>query len=268
MADIRELCRDLEAEHQVLDAAVAGLPDSGWDAPTPAEGWSVRDQISHLAFFDEEAATAAADPERFRAEAAEAVRDLHRFIDGPTARGRSMAAPEVLAWWRAARLALIDAFEGLDASARLPWYGPAMSAPSFVTARLMETWAHGQDVFDGLGLDRPATARLRHIAHLGVRALPNSYRARRLPVPDDPVRVALTGPAGEVWTWGEDGVENVVRGPALDFCLVVTQRRHPDDTALEAVGPVATEWLSIAQAFAGPPGSGRRPGYSARSGGR
>ena len=179
-----------------------------------------------------------------------------------------MPAAEVLAWWRAARRTLLDAFDRLDASARVPWYGPAMSAPSFVTARLMETWAHGQDVFDGLGLDRPASARLRHIAHLGVRALPNSYRANRLPVPDDPVRVVLSGPDGEEWTWGEDGVENVVRGAALDFCLVVTRRRHRDDTALEASGPVANEWLTIAQAFAGPPGSGRRPGYSAPSGGR
>ena len=260
MADIQELCGDLAAEHQVLDAAVDGLAPAAWDAPTPAEGWTVRDQISHLAFFDATAAVAASDPARFRADAAEAVKDLPRFIAGPTVRGRSMSAAEVLEWWRAARRSLLETLEGFEPSTRVPWYGSTMSAPSFVTARLMETWAHGQDVFDALGARRPATARLRHIAHLGVRALPNSYRAHRRPVPEDLVRVELTGPGGEVWTWGEEGAANVVRGPALDFCLVVTQRRHPDDTRLETAGPVAAEWISIAQAFAGPPGSGRRPG--------
>ena len=65
---------------------------------------------------------------------------------------------------------------------------------------------------------------------------------------------------GEDWTWGDEGVVDQVRGPALDFCLVVTQRRHLDDTALEVEGPVAAEWMSIAQAFAGPPGPGRKAG--------
>jgi uncharacterized protein (TIGR03084 family) len=124
----------------------------------------------------------------------------------------------------------------------------------------METWAHGQDVADTLDVRRVPTGRLRHVAFLGVRALPNSYRARGLAVPAEPVRVELDGPEGDTWVYGPDGAADVVRGPALDFCLVVTRRRHPADTDLETAGPVAAEWLSIAQAFAGPPGQGRRPG--------
>jgi uncharacterized protein (TIGR03084 family) len=138
-----------------------------------------------------------------------------------------------------------------------------MSIASSITARIMETWAHGQDVADALGVERAPTDRLRHVAFIGARALANSYQARGLPVPDTPVRVELRAPGGAVWAFGPEGAADTVRGPALDFCLAVTQRRHLDDLDLELRGPVANEWLSIAQAFAGPPGPGRRPGQFA-----
>jgi uncharacterized protein (TIGR03084 family) len=134
-----------------------------------------------------------------------------------------------------------------------------MSAASSVTARLMETWAHGQDIADALGIERPPTARLRHIAHIGVSTIGFSFAVRGLPPPDEPVRIEITGPDEAVWTWGPADTPNVVRGPALDFCLVVTQRRHPADTAVTTTGPVARQWISIAQAFAGAPGPGRPP---------
>jgi uncharacterized protein (TIGR03084 family) len=135
-----------------------------------------------------------------------------------------------------------------------------MGMVSFVTARLMETWAHGQDVVDGLGVVREPTARLRHVAEIGVRARPWSFAVRGRPVPEAPVRVELTLPDGSRWAAGPEDAADVVRGTALDFCLVVTQRRHPADVSLAVSGPVAREWISIAQAFAGPPGAGRRPG--------
>jgi uncharacterized protein (TIGR03084 family) len=135
-----------------------------------------------------------------------------------------------------------------------------MGAMSFVSARLMETWAHGQDVADALGVTRAPTGRLRHIAHLGVRSRPFSYLVRGLSAPTDPVGVSLIGPSGETWMWDtEVAPVDHVHGPALDFCLVVTQRRHVADTDLEVQGPAAREWLAIAQAFAGPPGAGRPP---------
>ncbi len=71
-------------------------------------------------------------------------------------------------------------------------------------------------------------------------------------------------PGGGTWTWGPDGARDMVTGPALDFCLAVTQRRHVDDTTLRITGPVAAEWMGIAQAFAGPPGPGRAPGRSVK----
>ena len=248
-----QLCEDLAAEHADLERLVAGLEEDGLATPTPAEGWAVRDQLSHLAWFDEAAVTAAVDPDAFRAGLAEALADLDAYVERPVTEGRARSADDLLGWWREARTRLVAALRHVDPAERVPWYGPAMSATSFATARLMETWAHGQDVADGLGATRAPSDRLHHVAHLGVRALPNSYLTRDLPVPAVPVRVKLTGPGGDPWVWGDEDAPDCVSGSALDFCLVVTQRRHVEDTVLRATGPVATEWLSIAQAFAGGP---------------
>ncbi len=258
MPALDELIADLAAEHADLDQLVDGLDEAGLDRPTPADGWSVRDQVSHLAWFDEQATLAVRDPDAFVAGLPDALAD-DAFTDRAVVAGRAMAGPALRAWWRGARAELLDALAELGPGTRVPWYGPPMSPASFTTARLMETWAHGQDVADGLEAERAPTDRLRHVAFLGVRALPNSYRVRGLPVPDAAVRVELTAPSGTTWAWGEESASEVVRGPAVDFCLVVTQRRHVDDTELVAEGPVAADWLRLAQAFAGPPGPGRVP---------
>ncbi len=239
---------------------LAPLDDAGWDAPTPAAGWAVRDQVSHLAFFEDAATLAVTDPTAFNAFAEEAMARGGDPMEDHLRRGRAMKGGDVLDWWRQARRRLFAASAGLRADARVPWFGPPMGLMSFLSARLMETWAHGQDVVDGLGLERLPTARLRHVAHLGVKARPFSYVARGRPAPDVPVRVCLTGPSGERWEWDADAEsQNSVAGSALDFCLVVTQRRNIVDTDLIVDGPTAREWLSIAQAFAGPPGPGRPP---------
>jgi uncharacterized protein (TIGR03084 family) len=264
--DMSGLIEDLLAETRVLTAMLAA-EGTGWDTPTPAEGWLVRDQVSHLAYFDEAATEAVTDPGRFRAGREEALSDVEEFTARVVARYRVLSGAELLAWWQGARAAMVDAMGGLDPSTRVPWYGPDMSVASALTARIMETWAHGQDIADALGARRPPTSALRQVAHIGVRTLPNSYLARGATPPETPVRVELTGPAGDGWVWGPPDAADVVRGPALDFCLVVTQRRHLDDTAVEVRGPVAAEWMSIAQAFAGPPGAGRRPGQFPRPSG-
>ncbi|OJY49107.1 MAG: TIGR03084 family protein [Pseudonocardia sp. 73-21] len=253
---------DIEAETADLRSLIAELPDgpAGWDASTPAAGWAVRDQISHLAFFDDVAVRSATDPEGFTAEVLPMLADGRISPDTIAERYRPMPGAELLSWFDGARIALVAAFAAIDPSVRVPWFGLPMSAASSLTARIMETWAHGQDVADALGVTRVPSARLRHVAHIGVGARAFSYMANGLEVPTEPVRVELTAPEGTVWTWGPDGAPDRVTGPALDFCLLVTQRRHRDDTALEATGPLAGRWLSIAQAFAGPPGGGRTAG--------
>jgi uncharacterized protein (TIGR03084 family) len=256
------ICADLAAEHQSLDALVAMLRDSDWIRPTPAAGWSIADSISHLVYFDETATLAATDGEAFKHHAGALVASLASTegVDPSVELGRTTPPATLLSTWRANRDALLVALRSLDPKARVPWYGPAMGARSFATARLMETWAHGQDIVDALGAPPVVSDRLKHVAHIGVGARPFSYMTRGMTVPDAAVHVALRAPSGEVWTWGDAAAGDVVRGDALDFCLAVTQRRHVDDVDLEIVGGAAREWMSIAQSFAGAPGSGRAAG--------
>jgi uncharacterized protein (TIGR03084 family) len=257
------LADDLAAESAVLRGLLARLDDAGWQTPTPAAGWAVRDQVSHLAHFDDVAVRAATEPDAFTAELAESVAEGGIDPDQVAARYRALPPEALLSWFDSSRNGLIEVFRGLDAGLRVPWFGPPMSAASSLTARIMETWAHGQDVADALGATREPTDRLRHVAHIGVRAMPFSYALRDREAPTAPVRVELAAPGGGTWAWGPDDAADRVTGPALDFCLLVTQRRHRDDTALQVTGPVADEWLGIAQAFAGAPGRGRDPGQFA-----
>ncbi len=256
------ICDDLAAEHHSLDEVVATLDEDGWSRATPAVGWSIRDQISHLWFFDQRAAMALRDSDEFAADTEQLI--AAGGTAASVAPGRAMTGSQLLKEWRADREILLSLARTVDPATRIPWYGPSMGARSFITARLMETWAHGQDVVDALGANRPPTSRLRHVAHIGVRARPFSYVINGKEMPEVPVHVALTAPDGSAWEWdgpASDSVRgDIVNGTALDFCLVVTQRRHLADTSLQIEGAAATEWMSIAQAFAGEPGNGRVPG--------
>jgi uncharacterized protein (TIGR03084 family) len=259
---VQSICDDLAAEHHDLDGVVDRLSGSEWLTPTPSPGWAIRDQISHLWFFDQRALMALTDRDAFAADALWMM--ANGGTDASIEPGRSIEPAELLTRWREVRQQLLDAASVLDPSTRVPWYGPAMAARSFITARLMETWAHGQDIVDALGVSRIPTARLRHVAHIGVRARPFSYAVNNMTIPPVDVVVRLTGPAGEKWSWGDEDSVDQVSGAALDFCLVVTQRRHLADTSLEIVGEAATEWMGIAQAFAGGAGAGRQPGQFTR----
>lgn len=261
MASILEsVVDDLAAEQAALEAVLTRLPRASWELPTHAPGWSVRDQVAHLAHFDELATLAIRAPGEFQSS----LRRPENREDAYLAVARNLPAPELLDRWRSSARDLVSAAGTLDASQRVPWAGPAMSAVSFITARLMETWSHGLDVVDVVEIPRPDTDRLRHVAFIGVRAMPYSYTNRGLTPPAAPVRVSLLAPSGATWELGDESSENVVRGSATDFCRVVTRRRHVADTGLEVRGPVATEWMEIAQAFAGPPGDGRQPGEFAK----
>ncbi|MCZ4537359.1 TIGR03084 family metal-binding protein [Gordonia terrae] len=250
---------DLEAESAQLDTLLAGLDDAGWATPTPATGWTIAHQIAHLAWTDEVAAIAATDPDRFGALLSEAASGAATYVDDAAEAGAAAPADEILAGWRAARDRLADALREVPAGVKIPWFGPPMSAASMATARLMETWAHGLDVADALGVPVVPTDRIRSVVHIGVRTRDFAYIVNGRTPPAEPFHYALTAPSGEIWTWGPDDASNSVRGPALDFCFLVTQRRALADLALELIGPDAVEWSDIAQCFAGPPGPGREP---------
>ncbi|MGW2030490.1 TIGR03084 family metal-binding protein [Streptomyces sp. NPDC001811] len=259
MADPTPVIDDLRAESGELDRLVAELSPDQWALPTPAPGWTVAHQIAHLAWTDRSALLAVTDAGAFQALVEKALAAPDAFVGEGAEEGAVLPPADLLAAWRAGRAALDRALRDAPAGARFPWYGPPMSAASMATARLMETWAHGLDIADALGVVRPPTDRLRHVARLGVRTRDFAFGVHGLTPPAEEFRVELTAPSGQVWAYGDEHAAQRVTGPALDFCLLVTQRAHRDDLALTAEGPDAGRWLDIAQAFAGPPGTGRPP---------
>lgn len=256
---MKAICDDLEAETAALRAVVANLTEEQWRLATPAAGWDTHETVVHLGQADWAASLAVLDQTGFgdlKTAMSSGGTDLARAAEADI---DSMSGAEVWAWFENERARMIAAFRELGAKDRIPWFGPDMSALSFATARLMETWSHGADVADTFGLPWPDTDRLRHVAHIGVTTRGWSYVNRGLPVPEGNVRVELTSPSGELWAWGPADAESTVTGPALDFCLLATQRRHRSEVNLVGTGALADEWLDIAQAFAGPPTDTRGP---------
>ncbi|HSP39274.1 MAG TPA: TIGR03084 family metal-binding protein [Frankiaceae bacterium] len=258
MADLEAILADLTNESEALERMLSGLTDADWQRPTPAEGWTVAHQIAHLAWTDEVATIAAQDASAFADVLKRAIAEPDA-VDVEAEAGAQAEPAKLIARWRASRAALADALRAVPPGTKLPWFGPPMSAASMATARSMETWAHGQDVADALGLPHEPGPVLQHVAHLGVRTRDFAYVLHDRTPPSDPFRVELAAPDGSTWVWGPEDSPSVVRGPAVDFCLLVTQRRHRDDVSLQVTGTEAEQWLGIAQAFAGPPGEGRPP---------
>ena len=259
MARIDQIVSALDAESEALDAVVTALPPEQWATATPSEGWTVAHQIGHLLWTDRVSLLAVTDPDGFAALLAEAVGDPMGFVDAGAEVEAAREPGELLADWRATRGRLAGALTAVPEGTKLPWFGPPMSAPSMATARMMETWAHGLDVADALGVTIDPDDRIRNVVHLGVRTRNFAYMLNGLDAPADEFRWEITAPSGELWTWGPEDATNVVRGGAVDFCQLVTQRRHLDDLDLELIGDDAQQWASIAQVFAGLPGSGREP---------
>jgi uncharacterized protein (TIGR03084 family) len=248
---------DLRAESDDLDRLVAELPAADWCRPTPAEGWTVAHQIAHLWWTDRVAVISVTDADGFAALLTEAWKNPLGFVDEGAEELSKTPPAEMLAQWRSTRNRLHDALTTVTDGRKLPWFGPPMSAASMASARMMETWAHGVDVADALGVTREPTARLRSIAHIGVRTRDFAYTVHELTPPTEVFRVELSAPGGGAWTWGPDDAAQRVTGPAEDFALLVTQRRALHDLDVTAVGADAQKWLTVAQAFAGPPGKGR-----------
>lgn len=253
---MKEVCADLLDQYSEVAALAETLTPEQWQAKTAFFGWTPWDEIAHLCFFDETGLLAATDADAFAENTRALMTELGkgREISAITReKYGAMNGAQLVAYWRSCFEALTAALALLDAKARLPWYGPTMSARSFATARMMETWAHGQDVFDTVRVRRQPSRHLKHIAHIGVTTYGWTFVNRNLPVPEPVPYIELSAPGNETWTWNEPSVDNAVRGKAEEFCLVVTQRRNIQDTQLQVTGAPAMHWMSIAQCFAGPP---------------
>ena len=257
MAGPGPIVADLRAESDDLDALVTSVPADRWADPTPAPGWTIAHQVGHLLWTDRVALIAITDEAGFAEVQAAAVADPVGIVDAGAEELATVWPAELLAEWRVTRVRLHDALLAVPDGRKLPGFGPPMSAASMATARLMETWAHGLDVADALGVKRPATDRLRSIAHLGVRTRDYAFLVNKLTPPGELFLVELRGPGGDIWSWGPPEAAQRVTGSAEDFCFLVTQRRALSTLDVTADGADAQRWLTIAQAFAGPPGPGR-----------
>lgn len=253
-----DVCRDHRDEINALSQLLKPIGSTTWNMPTPAPGWGIADQVAHLAMFDERALWSMADPERFIADR-DVLMSGGRYLDFHR-QWASLPPTELYERWYTGVIMLNETARQLDPSIRCEWYGPPMSITSKMTARIMETWAHAHDIADAVGASVEFSPRLRHVAHIGVRSRTFAFAANSLPVPPHEPYVELLTPSGDTWSWGNAESPDVVQGPALGFCQLVTQRRHLDDTGVTATGDGAIAWVRIAQAFAGPPGNGREPG--------
>lgn len=254
---------DFRAEAAALAELLADVPEDRLFQPTQFKGWTVDDVLGHLHMFDFAADRALTDPQGFEvflnglmAEFAKgtSIRDAqYPWLDG-------LKGHALLDAWVAGTQRLADAYAEADPKARVRWVGPEMSARSSITARQMETWAHGHEVFDLLGQTREEADRISNIVYLGVNTFGWTFANRKLPVPDQMPELHLTSPSGGHWSFGDAQEGNRIEGSALGFAQVVTQTRNVADTDLDVTGEVAGQWMAMAQCFAGPPEDPPAPG--------
>ncbi len=256
MSELQQVA-DLRAEADEFDRLLAGLADTDWRRPTLFKGWMIDDIVQHLHMGDRMALAATVDNAVFaalRADIAAKRAVAPSRLEETRQRLNGLVGPRLRTHWRTTLAELCDALAAKPPDARLPWVGPDMGVRMFTTARQMEVWSHAQAIYDLMGIERPAaSARLRNIAEIGVRTFGWAYRNRGLPVPTIVPRVQLTAPDGSTWEWNAECLSDSVTGDAIAFCQVVAQTRNVADTTLVVDGPVAADWMSIAQCFAGPP---------------
>ena len=242
---MREILSDLVAEQQFLDQSLQRIPIKLWDKVTPAKPWTVRDTIAHLADFAELAADALTGGDRVKEY--QNATDLDALRQRAIEKGRSMRPQDVIEWWRAGRAKVVEPLSHMSADDRVEWIAGDMSAKTFATFRLMETWAHGLDIYQALDIEVEDTPRIRHVCWLGWKTLPYAFKNAGLDY--SPIRVEVIGPGYAKWVYGPEDAEDVIKGPASDWARIVVRRRPPDKARLKVTGEAAAKALEVAQAF-------------------
>lgn len=264
---LTELLEDVAAESADVCRLVQDLPPVDWARPTPAKGWTIAHQIGHLTWTDEVSSVAVATvvdgddaaQDAWTQVVEGAMRAPDTFVDNGASELAALPPRELLSRWHAGLDRLHDGLFDADPRVRIPWFGPSMKPTSMATARLMETWAHGLDIADALGVQQVPTDRIQHVCHLGFATRAFAYVGRGVDLPEHDVALDLLSPGGDQWTWGPPDAGQRITGTAWDFARVAVRRVHPSDTELVAVGDDAQTWLGIVQAFAGPPGADPQP---------
>ncbi|TDD86502.1 TIGR03084 family protein [Actinomadura darangshiensis] len=263
MTDLKTVIADLDAESAQVDRMVAGLDGAGWARPTPAAGWTVADQVAHLAFIFRLAGTAASDAAAFQALTARAKDDFNGAVNAALREYPTGSPDKLLAVWERERADGIAALAAFPEDQTVPWLVNPLPPAILACAGIMEAFAHGQDIADALGIRPERTDRLLHLVGFAILTRDFGYQTRGLTPPAHEFRYEITAPSGARWTFGPADAPDRISGPAEDFCLLVTRRRHRADLAVTASGPEADRWLDIAQAYRGPAGPGRAPGQFA-----
>jgi len=251
---------DLLAEGEELERLVAGLTPEQWSLPTPAPGWTIAHQVAHLAFIAHLAGASASDPEEFERLAAPARVDFQGSVDAALAEYLAESPAAILKRWHTEQEAAAKALAAVPAGQMVPWLVNPLPPVVLAAAGIMELFGHGQDIYDALGRQREYTDRIMYLAAFGTLVRDFGYQAHGLTPPAKPFRFELISPSGQVAEFGPADALQRITGPAVDFCLLITRRRHHDDLGLIAYGDEALHWLEIAQAYRGPAGEGRRPG--------
>jgi len=250
------ISQDFKAEVDDLHTFLETLSPEDWERETGFMEWTPWDVVAHLHYFDLVSMVSLEGEEAFAAERKALIDGIvegRKNKDIARERFADLDAKGLLEAWQTTAHALAQALGTSEPKRRLPWFGPDMGVSMFTTARLMETWAHAQEIYDLVGAEREYTDRIKHIATIGVKTFGWTFVNRKQEPPGPPPYVRLEAPSGEIWEWGEPSSDECVRGSAVDFCHVVTQGRNVADTPLEVTGPVATAWMEIAQCFAGGP---------------
>jgi len=263
MPQPHEVIANLVASGEEVDRMVAGLDAGQWTLPTPSPGWTIAHQIAHLTAVFHLAGTAATDPSGFQALTARLSDDFDANVAAAMAPYLANPPEVLLERWRSQRATAEQALAKVPDGELVPWLVRPLPAPVLAAAGMMELFGHGQDIADALRIRREPTDRLRHLVEFGVRTWDFGYLARGRTAPEVEFRFMLTAPSGAIWEYGPEPAEQVITGPAVDFCLLVTRRRHRADLALTATGAEADQWLDLAQAYRGPAGPGRTPGQFA-----
>ena len=253
---MEEILIELKAEQESLDPFLTTISEFQWDMPSPAEGWSLRDSVAHLAHIDESAVSLLKGD---LSPIKEAESSGIRFLESGPKKGRTLKPNQILSWWRESRAIMLDELSKCHPQKRLPWFVMPMGARAFATARLMETWAHGLDCYDTINAESQDTDRLRHIAFLAYIARPYAYKVNGFQIPEIPLRLELILPSGKPWFQGPEEAKDLIRGKCGEFCRVAVRRRHWLDMNLEVRGEEAMRFIQIVQTYAGPPGPGRKP---------
>ncbi len=263
MTDSPDVIKELLAEGEDLDSVLSSAGAQVLGLPTPAPGWTIAHQIAHLAATFRLASLAASAPEAFTAMVAKLSPDFDANVTAALTPYLADQPDVMLDRWRTELATAAKGLAAVPAGQTVPWLVRPLPPEVLASAGLMELFAHGQDIYDTLRVRRQETGRLRHLVEFAVRTWDFGYLARGMKAPGTAFRFEITGPSGALWAFGPPDAENRVTGPALDFCLLVTRRRHPDDLAIVATGDEARSWVTIAQAYRGTPGGGRVRGQFA-----